>query len=83
MAGTRPFSIGRVEVSEAANVSTDEVLTLEEVAALLKIPIDAVQTCVEQSDLPGRRFGKDWRFSKTAVLSWLAAGEPRKRPQNR
>src|SRR5262249_54462003 len=79
----RPFSIGRVEVSDTPTVNTDDVLTLEEVAALLKIPIDAVQTCVEQGNLPGRRFGKDWRFAKTAVLAWLAAGEPPKSRRSR
>jgi hypothetical protein len=29
--------------------------------------------------LPGRRFGKEWRFARIAVLAWLADGDPQKR----
>jgi hypothetical protein len=29
--------------------------------------------------LPGRRFGKEWRFARMAVLAWLADGDPQKR----
>jgi excisionase family DNA binding protein len=77
------MQVGRVEVSNTQDTGCDDVLTLEEVAALLKLPIDVVQTRVEAGDLPGRRFGKDWRFAKTAVLAWLAIGEPQKGRQNR
>jgi hypothetical protein len=75
-----PVSVGRVEV--AANppaALTDEVLTLEGAAALLKLPVDAVRSRAEEGDLPGRRFGKEWRFARIAVLAWLANGEPPKR----
>jgi hypothetical protein len=34
----------------------------------------------EERDLPARRFGNDWRFSRLAIFSWLADGEkPRSR----
>jgi excisionase family DNA binding protein len=58
---------------------TDEVLTLEETAALLKLPADTVRSRAEEGDLPGRRFGKEWRFGRLAVLAWLADGDPPKR----
>jgi excisionase family DNA binding protein len=73
----RPLSLGRVEVANAPEVG-DEVLTLPEVANLLKIPADAVRSRAEEGELPGRRFGKEWRFARTAVLAWLADGEARK-----
>jgi excisionase family DNA binding protein len=79
-----PLSVGRVEVlnSPAADTSyevDDEVLTLEEVARVLKVPADAVRSRAEAGELPGRRFGKEWRFARTAVLAWLADGEAPKR----
>jgi excisionase family DNA binding protein len=74
-----PVSIGRVEVANAADVRTDEVLTLEEAAALLRLPADAVRTRAEEGELPGRRFGKEWRFARMAVLAWLGDGDPPKR----
>ena len=79
----RPLSIGRVEVSNTADTRNDEVLTLDETAALLKLPVDTIRARAEEDDLPGRRFGSEWRFARTAVLAWLARGEPHKRNQNR
>jgi excisionase family DNA binding protein len=70
----RPLSVGRVEVTNTPE-AVDEVLTLEELARLLKIPADAVRSRAEEGELPGRRFGKEWRFARTAVLAWLADGD--------
>ena len=73
-----PLPVGRVEVANTPDMG-DEVLTLDEVARLLKLPPDAVRARAEDGELPGRRFGKDWRFARTAVLAWLANGESQKR----
>jgi excisionase family DNA binding protein len=51
------------------------VLDLSEVAALLKVDETAVQTLAESGELPGRRIGDQWRFSRGAVLRWLEASE--------
>ncbi len=69
------LSMGRVEVSSATEMREDEVLTLAEVAAMLKLAPDAIQARAERGDLPGRRFGDEWRFSRLAVLAWLADGD--------
>jgi len=63
-------------VPHTSDERTGDVLTLEEAAALLKLPRDAVRSRAEEGDLPGRRFGKEWRFARVAVLAWLADGEP-------
>jgi excisionase family DNA binding protein len=77
--GAGPVAVGRVEVTHAPVALTDEVLTLEEAAALLKLPADTVRSRAEEGELPGRRFGKEWRFARMAVLAWLADGDPRRR----
>jgi excisionase family DNA binding protein len=77
--GGGPVSVGRVEVANAPGARADEVLTLEEAATLLKLPADAVRLRAEEGDLPGRRFGKEWRFARMAVLAWLAEGDPQKK----
>jgi excisionase family DNA binding protein len=74
----RPLSVGRVEIANTPEV-VDEVLTLEEIARLLKVSPDAVRSRAEEGELPGRRFGKEWRFARMAVLAWLADGEVQKR----
>lgn len=53
----------------------DEVLTLDELARLLRVQSDVIRTRVEAGELPGRRFGDEWRFSRTGVLTWLAGVE--------
>ena len=78
LTAARPLSVGRIEVSNTSEAG-DEVLTLEEVAKLLKVPADAVRPRAEEGELPGRRFGKQWRFARLAVLAWLADGEAQRR----
>ena len=74
-----PVSIGRVELLNAPDARADEVLTLEEAAALLKLPVDAILARAEAGELPGRRFDDEWRFARMAILSWLGEGDPPKR----
>jgi excisionase family DNA binding protein len=78
LAAPRPLTLGRVDVANTPEVG-DEVLTLGEVAKLLKVSADAVRSRAEEGELPGRRFGKEWRFARIAVLAWLAGGEAQKR----
>ena len=61
--------------SAVAPVSCDAVLTLDELAELLRVDIGAVRRRVEAGELPGRRFGDEWRFSLAGVLVWLATSE--------
>jgi excisionase family DNA binding protein len=69
-------SLGRIELSSRASPAPeDAVLTLDEAAALLKLPRDVVRHRADEGDLPGRRFGDEWRFSRVAVLDWLEQGD--------
>jgi excisionase family DNA binding protein len=58
----------------------EEVLTLEEAAELLRVTIDAVEEAVISAGLPGRRLGGAWRFSRAAILAWLAFPDLSTRP---
>jgi excisionase family DNA binding protein len=52
-----------------------EVLTLAEAADLLQVERDVVGSMAEAGELPGRRLGEQWRFSREAILRWLAGEE--------
>jgi excisionase family DNA binding protein len=59
------------------------LLTVEEVAELLKVPVSWVYERTRLrgiNRLPGFRLGKYWRFSEGEVLDWLerqrAGGHP-------
>lgn len=67
------IGVGRIAFAETAE--DHEVMTLEEAAALLRLPVQAVRTRAGAGELPGRAFGEEWRFSRTALLDWLAGGE--------
>jgi excisionase family DNA binding protein len=52
-----------------------EVLTAAQVADLLQADEKTVMALAEAGDLPGRRLGEHWRFSRRAVLDWLSRPE--------
>ena len=54
-----------------AMTPTDEVLTLEELAAYLKVSETTAYTLVRGGEIPGRKVGREWRFLKARVTHWL------------
>jgi hypothetical protein len=68
------LAVGHLEITQDA--ASEEILTLEEAGALLRLPIEAVRARAIAGDLPGRAFADEWRFSRVALLAWLAEGEP-------
>lgn len=62
------LTVGHAAVTAAP---PPEVLTLEEAAALLQVEEGEIAALAEAGELPGRRIGAAWRFSRAALLSWL------------
>ena len=62
--------VGRVELREQA----PEILTLEEAAGLLRVGAEVLSDLAQAGSVPGRRIGAEWRFSRPALLAWLASG---------
>jgi excisionase family DNA binding protein len=50
---------------------TPEVLTPAQLGELLQVDEETVVALAERGDLPARKVGEEWRFSRTAVLAWL------------
>jgi excisionase family DNA binding protein len=48
-----------------------EVLSLEDAAELLRVAPEDVEALAAAGEIPGRRIGESWRFSRPAVLRWL------------
>jgi excisionase family DNA binding protein len=53
------------------NPTTTNVLTLEEVAAYLRLPTETVLHQADQGKLPGRKIEDTWRFLQAAIDDWL------------
>lgn len=54
-----------------ATTPMDEVLTLEELAAYLKVSETTAYALVRSGEIPGRKVGREWRFLKARVTHWL------------
>ena len=48
-----------------------EVLTVQDVAAYLKLPISTVYRLACRGDLPCQKVGRQWRFHKAALDDWF------------
>lgn len=57
--------------------SPPEVMGPEQVAHFLKSDVATVIEMAEAGNLPGRKLGKDWRFSRAALMAWLSGPEKR------
>jgi excisionase family DNA binding protein len=55
-----------------------DVLTVDQLAELLQVDAKTVRSLAAKGELPGRKLGRHWRFSRQAVLDWLATPERRK-----
>ena len=51
-----------------------EVLTLPELAAYLRVPVDELLKLVIENKIPAQKIGDEWRFLKRAVDVWLFYG---------
>ena len=56
-----------------SSATRDEVLTLAEAAAYLRLTEDDVLRLVREQGLPGRVIGEDARFLKAGLQRWLDA----------
>ncbi len=50
---------------------TDEVLTMKEVAALLKIGEKTAYTMAQRGELPGFKVRGQWRFKREDIDRWI------------
>jgi excisionase family DNA binding protein len=50
------------------------VMTVDEVAAYLRIPRGSVYKLAQRGGIPCQKVGRHWRFRREAVDGWLDAG---------
>lgn len=52
----------------------DVILTLEEVSEIFKVSTKTILKMLREEDLPARKIGREWRFSRNALFQWMANG---------
>ncbi|NLN64208.1 MAG: methyltransferase domain-containing protein [Clostridiaceae bacterium] len=51
-----------------------EILNMEEAAALFGVSIKTFIKLLREENVPARKIGREWRFSRKAIVAWLAEG---------
>jgi excisionase family DNA binding protein len=57
----------------------DDILTLADAAAYLRVPEDAVLKLASDGMIPAQRIGGEWRFSRKALNDWVRYGGQQRR----
>ena len=58
-----------------ASSELPDVLTVEQAADLLDLSSKTLKRLAQAERVPGRRVGNQWRFSRQALMDWLAGKE--------
>ena len=57
------------EGAGVADMKTD-IMTLEEVAAYLKVKPQTIYIWAQEKKIPAAKLGKEWRFKKSIIDEW-------------
>ena len=49
----------------------DAMMTIEEVARYLKLKHQTVYKWAQENQIPGAKFGKEWRFRRRTLDQWI------------
>lgn len=62
---------------DGKNELPDEVLTVTEVAFIFKLHRRTILTLVATGEMPGKKVGGRWRFSKKVLEKWFYGSDRR------
>lgn len=51
-----------------------EILNMQEVCELLDVSEKTMIKLLKDENIPARKIGREWRFSKDAIIKWIATG---------
>jgi len=49
----------------------NDIMTLEEIAAYLKLKPQTIYTWAQEKKIPAAKIGKEWRFKKSIIDEWF------------
>lgn len=56
--------------------STDpEILNIEQAAQLLGVSVKTFNKVLHSQNLPARKIGREWKFSRQALILWVGEGK--------
>jgi excisionase family DNA binding protein len=54
-----------------------DILNIDEAAALLGVSVKTFNKVLHAEDMPARKIGREWKFSRTALIEWVGNGRSR------
>lgn len=54
-----------------------EILNIDGAAALLGVSIKTFSKVLREGEVPGRKVGREWKFSRTALIAWVGSSRSR------
>jgi len=51
-----------------------DILNTEEACQLLEISVKTFQKLLREETIPARKIGREWRFSRQALIDWIGKG---------
>jgi excisionase family DNA binding protein len=54
-----------------------EILNIDGAAALLGVSVKTFSKVLRQGDVPGRKVGREWKFSRQALIDWIGKSKSR------
>ena len=55
-----------------------EILNIEQAAELLGVSVKTFNKVLHSQDLPARKIGREWKFSRAALIQWVGSGRSSK-----
>jgi len=50
-----------------------DILNIDGAAALLGVSVKTFSKVLRQGDVPGRKVGREWKFSRQALIDWIGS----------
>jgi excisionase family DNA binding protein len=55
-------------------VTDRDILNIDEAAELLGVSIKTFNKVLHNEDMPARKIGREWKFSRRALIEWVGNG---------
>lgn len=64
--------------AERATIDVPDIMSVHQLSVFLSIPVPTLYRLARSGKLPGRKIGRQWRFSRAAIAEWLYCRESEK-----
>ena len=54
-----------------------DILNIDEAAELLGVSVKTFNKVLHNEDMPARKIGREWKFSRKALIEWVGSGRSR------